>query len=192
VQIAPGKYDERGLKSLDFVLETARKYGLQVVLSFIDNWKYYNGVDQYLDWSNTAPNRTMDSPFKDLQGDPTGAIYGSGEAGEELKRSVAPGSGLICGGGFEGVSSRLVLASGAGLVARHISSCVSSAAWQQLFLVAVQETRAVPVAECLALCSWCCRYEVERHALFFTDAGARKIYKDHVAFLVNRNNTING
>jgi mannan endo-1,4-beta-mannosidase len=50
VQVAPGRYDERGLKSLDFVLETARKYGLQVILSFIDNWKYYNGVDQYVDW----------------------------------------------------------------------------------------------------------------------------------------------
>ena len=45
-QTAPGVYDERGLKALDFVLETARKYGLQVILSFIDNWKYYNGVDQ--------------------------------------------------------------------------------------------------------------------------------------------------
>lgn len=29
-QTAPGVYDERGLKALDFVLETARKYGLQV------------------------------------------------------------------------------------------------------------------------------------------------------------------
>ncbi|KIZ05300.1 hypothetical protein MNEG_2660 [Monoraphidium neglectum] len=28
-QTAPGVYDERGLKALDFVLETARKYGLQ-------------------------------------------------------------------------------------------------------------------------------------------------------------------
>lgn len=37
-----------------------------------------------------------------------------------------------------------------------------------------------------------CRYEVQRHALFFTDAGAKKIYKDHVAFLLNRNNSING
>jgi hypothetical protein len=42
------------------------------------------------------------------------------------------------------------------------------------------------------LCLWCCRYEVERHALFFTDAGSRKIYKDHVASLINRNNTLNG
>jgi hypothetical protein len=29
-QIKPGVYDERGIKSLDFVLEVARKYGLQV------------------------------------------------------------------------------------------------------------------------------------------------------------------
>lgn len=120
-QVAPGKYDERGLKSLDFVLETARKYGLQVILSFIDNWKYYNGVDQYVDWSSTAPKRTMDSPFKDLVGDPTAAIYGTGPAGEELKR-----------------------------------------------------------------------YETERHALFFSDPDAKKFYKNHVAFLINRNNSING
>ena len=105
-QTEPGVYDERGLKALDFVLETARKYGLQVraaplpptsnrprperargggarsasrrargrgaptprralprrcrrqvIVSLIDNWKYYNGVDQYVDWSTTAPVR---------------------------------------------------------------------------------------------------------------------------------------
>jgi mannan endo-1,4-beta-mannosidase len=45
-QTSPGVYDERGIRSLDYVLEIARKYGLQVILSFVDNWKYYNGVDQ--------------------------------------------------------------------------------------------------------------------------------------------------
>jgi hypothetical protein len=63
----------------------------------------------------------MDSPFKDLVGDPTAAIYGTGPAGEELKR-----------------------------------------------------------------------YETERHALFFSDPDAKKFYKNHVAFLINRNNSING
>jgi hypothetical protein len=33
---------------------------------------------------------------------------------------------------------------------------------------------------------------VARHALFFTDADARRIYKNHVTFLVNRNNSFNG
>lgn len=73
LQIAPGKYDERGLIAFDYVLETARKYGLQVIVSFIDNWKYYNGIDQYLDWSTTAPARGPEhqAPFKDQSGDPT-------------------------------------------------------------------------------------------------------------------------
>lgn len=36
------------------------------------------------------------------------------------------------------------------------------------------------------------KYETERHALFFSDPDARRFYKNHVAFLVNRNNSING
>ena len=141
-------YDERGLKALDFVLETARKYGLQVrgarlrqavdrsgarthgtaspglsvglgeggpprgaagllrrarprsrpgrrfaaaafaqvILSLIDNWKYYNGVDQYMDWSKTAPKRTMKPPFQDLSGDPNPGDYGTGP---QVRRGAA-------------------------------------------------------------------------------------------------------
>lgn len=36
------------------------------------------------------------------------------------------------------------------------------------------------------------RYEVARHALFFTDPDARRFYKDHVSFLLGRTNSING
>jgi len=87
-QTAPGVYDERGLKALDFVLETARKYGLQVILSFIDNWKYYNGVDQYMDWSTSAPPRPAGtkSPSKDLVGDYDDAIFQCPN-GMDLKRN---------------------------------------------------------------------------------------------------------
>lgn len=35
-------------------------------------------------------------------------------------------------------------------------------------------------------------YEAQRHALFFTDPDARKMYKNHVTYLVNRVNAING
>lgn len=94
-QTAPGVYDERGLKALDFVLETARKYGLQVILSLIDNWKYYNGVDQYMDWSKTAPKRTMKPPFQDLSGDPNPGDYGTGPQGEEVRRYEVERHGLF-------------------------------------------------------------------------------------------------
>ena len=35
-------------------------------------------------------------------------------------------------------------------------------------------------------------YEVARHALFFTDADAKRIYKENVKFALTRKNTVNG
>jgi mannan endo-1,4-beta-mannosidase len=41
---------ERCLQALDYVVDSASRHGIRLILSFIDNWKYYNGVDQYVDW----------------------------------------------------------------------------------------------------------------------------------------------
>ena len=35
-------------------------------------------------------------------------------------------------------------------------------------------------------------YELERHTLFYTDEGARELYKQHVQKIVQRKNTITG
>lgn len=43
LQKRPGEYDPRGFKALDLVVETCRRRGLKLILSLIDNWKYYNG-----------------------------------------------------------------------------------------------------------------------------------------------------
>ena len=80
-QKKPGEYDETALHSLDYILDEARRYGIRVVLSFVDNWKYYNGVDQYIDWSETAPKRTMERP-RDKEGDPFPLDFEN----EEIKR----------------------------------------------------------------------------------------------------------
>ena len=39
-QDGPGKYNEEAWEALDRVLEEARRAGLKVILSFLDNWKY--------------------------------------------------------------------------------------------------------------------------------------------------------
>jgi len=65
---APGEYDEEGLKALDFLLSEASKYGIRVILSFVDNWKYPGGVDQMIDWSETAPEREIPIPGSLLAG----------------------------------------------------------------------------------------------------------------------------
>ena len=40
VQDGPGRYNEEAWQALDRVLEEARRAGLKVILSFLDNWKY--------------------------------------------------------------------------------------------------------------------------------------------------------
>eukprot|EP00210_Caulerpa_lentillifera_P007506 g7172.t1 len=115
-QTRPGNYDTQTLASLDYILDEARRYGIRVILSFVDNWKYYNGVDQYVDWSRTAPRRTQQRPV-DRKGDPSPQDYDN----EQIKR-----------------------------------------------------------------------YEAERHALFYTDEGAKQIFKNHIKTIVNWRNQANG
>lgn len=46
LQIEPGVYNEAALQSLDFILAEASNWGLTVMLTLSDNWKYHNGIDQ--------------------------------------------------------------------------------------------------------------------------------------------------
>lgn len=40
MQVGPGQYEQDALEAMDFVMETARKLGMKVMLSFADNWKF--------------------------------------------------------------------------------------------------------------------------------------------------------
>ena len=39
-QASPGSFNSDALEAMDFVMETARKLGMKVMLSFADNWKF--------------------------------------------------------------------------------------------------------------------------------------------------------
>ncbi len=56
------------LYGLDFVLDEARIHGFKVIISLVDNWKYPGGVDEYVDWSKSAPKRKQHRPA-DQSGD---------------------------------------------------------------------------------------------------------------------------
>lgn len=61
-QIGPGKVDHDVLYGLDFVLDEARLHGFKVIISLVDNWKYPGGVDEFVDWSKSAPKRHQKRP----------------------------------------------------------------------------------------------------------------------------------
>ncbi len=54
LQIAPGEYQEYVFEGLDYTLEEARQEGLRVILPFVNNWDDYGGMNQYVEWSETA------------------------------------------------------------------------------------------------------------------------------------------
>ncbi|PWA45125.1 mannan endo-1,4-beta-mannosidase 1 [Artemisia annua] len=54
LQISPGAYDERVFEGLDFVVAEARKYGLRLILSFVNNYKDFGGRPQYVEWARSS------------------------------------------------------------------------------------------------------------------------------------------
>ncbi|KAJ0754577.1 putative mannan endo-1,4-beta-mannosidase [Helianthus annuus] len=54
LQISPGVYDERVFQGLDFVVAQARKYGLKLILSFVNNYKDFGGRPQYVEWARSS------------------------------------------------------------------------------------------------------------------------------------------
>lgn len=70
LQLSPGGiYDESVFRGLDYVIATASKLGIRVILSLADNWHYYGGIDQYVDWSVTTPPREARFPRITSYGD---------------------------------------------------------------------------------------------------------------------------
>ncbi|KAI3883644.1 hypothetical protein MKX03_016326 [Papaver bracteatum] len=54
LQISPGVYDERVFQALDFVIAEARKYGIRLILSLVNNYNDYEGRPQYAQWAKSA------------------------------------------------------------------------------------------------------------------------------------------
>jgi len=53
-QTSPGVWNEQVLEGMDFVLAEAGKRGLRIVWALVDNWYPVGGVDNYVEWSETA------------------------------------------------------------------------------------------------------------------------------------------
>ncbi|CAN4096238.1 unnamed protein product [Withania somnifera] len=54
LQISPGVYDERVFQGLDFVISEAKKYGVRLILSFVNQWNDFGGKAQYVQWARNA------------------------------------------------------------------------------------------------------------------------------------------
>ncbi|XP_017700077.3 putative mannan endo-1,4-beta-mannosidase 9 [Phoenix dactylifera] len=51
LQRSPGSYDDDMFEGLDFVISEARKYGVYLILSLVNNHEDYGGKKQYVQWA---------------------------------------------------------------------------------------------------------------------------------------------
>ncbi|BFG24050.1 hypothetical protein CerSpe_103240 [Prunus speciosa] len=51
LQPSPGSYNENTFKGLDFVISEAKKFGVYVILSFVNNFSDFGGRKQYVQWA---------------------------------------------------------------------------------------------------------------------------------------------
>ncbi|XP_058785351.1 mannan endo-1,4-beta-mannosidase 7-like [Vicia villosa] len=53
LQYSPGSYNEEMFQGLDFVMSEARKYGMKVILSLVNNYESFGGKKQYVEWARS-------------------------------------------------------------------------------------------------------------------------------------------
>ncbi|KAF3446344.1 hypothetical protein FNV43_RR11523 [Rhamnella rubrinervis] len=51
LQTSPGSYNEQMFQALDFVISEARKHGIKMILSLVNNYENLGGKRQYVDWA---------------------------------------------------------------------------------------------------------------------------------------------
>ncbi|KAM5576099.1 mannan endo-1,4-beta-mannosidase 7 [Rosa sericea] len=53
LQYSPGSYNEQMFKGLDFVIAEARRYGIKLILSLVNNYENFGGKKQYVNWARS-------------------------------------------------------------------------------------------------------------------------------------------
>ncbi|CAL5055953.1 unnamed protein product [Urochloa decumbens] len=51
LQVSPGVYNEEVFTGLDYVITEAKKRGVHLILSLVNNWEGYGGKKQYVQWA---------------------------------------------------------------------------------------------------------------------------------------------
>ena len=60
IQYRPSVYNEHALRGLDYVIERARRSDVRLIITLVNNWDDYGGMNQYVRWR--AGIQSMDMP----------------------------------------------------------------------------------------------------------------------------------
>lgn len=61
--IGPGRFDEKTFESLDMLLAVANRKGVRVIFPFIDNWKWWGGIEACAQYRNKTKDDFWTDPL---------------------------------------------------------------------------------------------------------------------------------
>ncbi len=66
IQFLPGRYNESGLRALDYVVARAKEHSIRLIIPLVNNWDDYGGMNQYVRWLAriTTPERMFQGEEK--------------------------------------------------------------------------------------------------------------------------------
>lgn len=53
LQYAPGNYNEQMFQGMDFVVAEARRFGIKLIMSLVNNYENFGGKKQYVNWARS-------------------------------------------------------------------------------------------------------------------------------------------
>lgn len=63
-QTSPGVYDESGFRNMDYVIYKASQENMKLIISFVNNWNDFGGMDQYVTWlTGSTPTASQHDLF---------------------------------------------------------------------------------------------------------------------------------
>jgi mannan endo-1,4-beta-mannosidase len=66
IQYKPGIYNETALKALDYVIYKANEYNVKIIISLVNNWEDFGGMNQYVKWYSSFSGLKTEKPDKDM------------------------------------------------------------------------------------------------------------------------------
>jgi mannan endo-1,4-beta-mannosidase len=54
LQRSPGVYEEHAFQAMDYVIWQAREHGIKLIITLVNNWDDYGGMNQYVAWAGLS------------------------------------------------------------------------------------------------------------------------------------------
>ncbi len=87
IQYGPGRFNERALRALDYVVLQAKRHGIRLLLPLVNSWDDYGGMNQYVRWKALPASPRSGAETPDAQQNTTHRVV-RGDKGQFYRVAI--------------------------------------------------------------------------------------------------------